>query len=255
MRVVLVLIAVVVTAPAFAYDAPPVQSFAKPTADGKHVLVMLHPFERGVGIGLNKKYARSGLYPVADPTTPVWTCDWSASDRSYVFASDDGIYAVRVPDSDPGLRRWLLSTERPIPPKPAGWEDAPALLVYRNGRPVRTLALRDVFDCSEFTDRDCFMGPVVRIEEFRDDAGRVTITAEADGRKQTATVSFRTGAVTERTGTPRLDVLECPVTGPGESGWGWGRAMLIGLIVVGAGTAAFVGLAVLLVQSRRAGTG
>ena len=66
-----------------AYDAVPVMSFAKPTANGKFVLVMLHPFEGAKGKELREKYRRCGLYPVGDPTKPVWLCDWNRAGNLY----------------------------------------------------------------------------------------------------------------------------------------------------------------------------
>lgn len=258
MRGVLVLCGVLLAVPAFGYTAPPVTSFAKPTADGKHTLVMLHTDAGGHETELNKKYARSGLYPTGDPTKPRWVCDWKAAREWGVFASDDGVYAVRVPDGDPGLRHWLLSSDPLIPPRAAGWDDAPALFIYMNGRLERTLALKDVFNTAGFTDRDCFLGPVVTIESFRNATGRVTIVTSANDRTLTAQVDFRTGEVSGRGGRtpepPDGDVLKCGNTGPDDetdapaSVWRWGRVILIGLAVVGVGTAAFVGLAVMLIR-------
>jgi hypothetical protein len=232
------------TAPALGYSAAPPHSFAKPTANGKFVLVMLHDWERPAEKGLNAKYGRSGLYPIDDPTKPVWTCDWRADWERNVFASDDGTFAVRVPDHDPGLRRWVLSYQKSIPEKPAGWEDGPVLFVYKDGKPSRTITLREAFGTSRFTDRDCFMGPIVAIESFADD--RAVITTEADERKRTAAVAFRTGEVNAGGGSGgRLS---------GESGSAsgrnWVRVLLVGLTVVTACAGAF---AVLLFRTARKG--
>src|SRR5262245_18350674 len=139
MRAVLVLTGALFASSALAYEAVTVMSFAKPTADGKHVLVMLRSFEGAAGKGLKEKYGRPGRYPINDPKKPVWTCEWQV-DREYnVFASTDGILALRVPDGEPGLRDWHLMNDEPIPPKPAGWEDAPALFIYKDGKPFKTL--------------------------------------------------------------------------------------------------------------------
>ena len=255
MRRALVLAGLLVSAPALAYEAPPPHSFAQPTASGKRVLVMLHPLDGPKDKELKKKYSASGLYPADDPTKPVWTCDWLAEREGNAFASDDGVFAVRVPDLDPGLRHWVLSYQKSIPPKKAGWEDGPALFIYRNGKEFRTLALRDVFDASRFTDRDCFLGPVVSIDSFDDATGRVNVSTEAKGTKLAATVDFRTGEVLDQ----RTDSLPRDSTSGGGGGEGdetaggrsWGRVILIGLVVVGACAAAFVGLAVLLVRHQR----
>ena len=66
---------------AWGYSAAPPESFAKATADGKHVLVMLQPKPGGdlrEPNPVGKKYAASGLYPRGYDKTPRWTCDWSA---------------------------------------------------------------------------------------------------------------------------------------------------------------------------------
>ncbi len=214
------------TASALGYSEAPPHSFAKPSANGKFVLVMLHNFERPSDKGLREKYGKSGLYPVGDPTKPLWTCDRSARSERDVFVSDDGAFAVRVPDGNPGLRRWVLSYEKEIPEKRAGWEDAPALHIYKDGKPFRTVTLREAFGTSRFSDRDCFMGPIVAIDSFDDAGGRVVISTEADERKLTATVGFRTGDVSAD-------------SAGGASGRNWGRVLLIGLVVVSLGAAAF----------------
>jgi hypothetical protein len=241
----------VLSSPALGYEAVPAHSFAKPTANGKHVLVMLQQHALPGDKALKEKYGRSGLYPVGDPTKPAWTCDWVAMWDRNVFASDDGVFAVRVVDTDPAGRHWVLSYEKKIPPKKPGWADDPALLIYENGKPSRTLALKEVFGTSAFTDRDCYMGPIVAIDAFDDAGGRVVISTEANGRKRTATVAFRTGEVVERSSAGSLaggggisDLLD----GDGRS---WGRMLLLGLLVVGVLTAAFAGAAVLLIRNQR----
>ncbi|MCI0703525.1 MAG: hypothetical protein L0241_20790 [Planctomycetia bacterium] len=246
MRGLLVFGGILLATPAFGYSAAPPHSFAKPTANGKYVLVMLQKWDRPAE-PLSKKYALSGLYPKDDPANPVWTCDWSANWERNVFASNDGVFVVRVPDSEPGLRSWLLQHDRPVPPKRAGWENEPAVMIYKNGQLFRTIALRDVFRCSRFTDRECFMGPIVTIDSFHDDGGRVSISTHADGKKQTVTVAFRTGEAIESGGGSSVES-----TGSGGSfdsstatGRNWGRTILIGLLVVGVGAAGLVGLVLL----------
>ena len=252
MRGLLILCGMFLAVPAFGYSSVPPHSFAKPTPGGKYVLVMLHSLERPAEKGLKEQYGRSGLYPVADPTKPAWTCDWRADWERNVFVSDDGVFAVRVPDGEPGLRSWLLQNDRLVDPRKPGWEDGPALIVYQNGQLFRTLALRDVFDTSRFTERDCFMGPIITIDSFDDAAGRVTISAQANGQKQTTIVAFRTGEVIERSGEGR-SMFDLPVLGgrsDSATGRNWARTILIGLGVIGVGTATFIGLAVLLREKR-----
>jgi hypothetical protein len=112
-------------------------------------------------------------------------------------------------------------------------------LIYNNGQLNRTLTLREVFRCSRFTDRDCFMGPVVTIDSFDDDAGRVNLSAVADGKKQSATIAFRTNEVIESSG-----IGESFDPSPATTR-NWGRAILIGLVVIGVGAVGVVGLVLL----------
>ena len=119
------------TAPAFAYDAAPPQSFARPVAGGKFVLVMLQPPGRDFKDDLRTKYSRSGLYPANDPTKPVWTCDWHTDYAANVAVSADGEWAVRVPDVETGLRHWLIGIEnRPVPKPAGGWREQPLSLIH-----------------------------------------------------------------------------------------------------------------------------
>lgn len=248
MRGVLVLSAFLFATPSLAFEPPILTSFAKPTSGGKYVLVMLHGHERPAEKGLKDKYGRSGLYPANDPTKPVWTCEWRTLWEANVFASDDGLFAVRVPDGDPGFRGWKLMNDEPVPRKATAWDDAPALFIYKNGQPFRTLALKDVFDCSQFTDRDCFLGPVVSIEAFRDAEGRVVITSVANEQKQTATIAFRTGEVIERgrSGGNASATVTSDAEGEPVSELRWSRVILVGLAVVGVSTAVLVGLVLAL---------
>lgn len=259
MRGVLIFGGVLLATPAFAYDAPPPHSFAKPTANGKYVLVMLQPHDLPGDKGLKAKYGHSGLYPVGDSTKPMWTTEvWKADWDRNVFASDDGVFALRVQDLDPGLRRWLLGVDaNRIPPKKAGWEDEPALTIYQNGKPFRTLAIREVFDTSRLTDRDCYMGPIIVIDSFQDAEGRVTISTEASGKKRTTTVAFRTGEVVEKK-SEGGHLINIPflnednaTENAGEGKPKWAVVFLIGLVVVGACTAAFVALAAVLVMRQK----
>jgi hypothetical protein len=256
MRALLVLCGgLFLAAPAFAYSAAPPHSFTKPTANGKYVLVMLQQHELPGDKGLKEKYGRSGLFPADDPTKPLWVCEgWNAQWDRNVFASDDGIFALRVNDLDPGLRHWLLGIDNHrIPPKNAGWENEPALIIYQNGKPLRTITLREAFDTSQFTDRDCYCGPIVTIDSFQDAEGRATISTEAGGRKRTTTIAFRTGEVTEKRGG---GVLSIPILNGGSgnasgSSPSWVQVILTGLLVVVGCVVAFVGFSMLLIRKKK----
>jgi len=255
MRSASVVAVVLLAVPAFAYDAPPLQSYSKPVADGKFVLVMLRPGKNDFKPDLRAKYGKSGLYPADDPTKPLWTCDWCADYHQNVVVTADGEWAVRVADTETGLRHWLLGIEGRAVPKPGDvWQDRPAVMIYRKGQLVHTLAVKDVFDPGRFTDRDLFMGPVMQIDAFEADTGRVWVsTPLADGTRQSAIVDTRNGAVSDKhnggwfdDGTPK-----CGNNGPSD---GWDRWVWVGLIgtgVVGIGAAAVIGLTVLLVRMQK----
>lgn len=187
--------------PAFAYKPPPERNwdFEKSSPDGKFVLVTL----RTRDTDLATKYARSGLYPADNPTKSVWTIDWPAKDKQSIFASGDALFAGRVLEERgmPGQRDYELAQLNPrVPPPPDGLEKMSVLFIYRGGKLHHEVLLGDVFDPSRFTDRDCFLGPVVTLDSFDDAAGNVVIaTAHADGGWQKATVNFRTGEVLQRT--------------------------------------------------------
>lgn len=235
---------------AFGYSAVPPRSFIKSSANGKFVLVMLHPLrdeakkelrmvksleELKEPKDIEQVFPHSGLYSTkldSVPLKPLWTCDWRVAWGRNMMVSDDGKFVVRVADIDPGLRRWVLSYQKEIPEKKAGWDEAPALHIYKDGKPFRTVALREAFDTPSFSLRDCFMGPIVAIDSFDDAAGRVTISTEADERKRTATVNFRTGEVVSGGNSSAADAA-------GAGGRNWGRVALIGLVVVALGAAVF----------------
>lgn len=252
MRTLLIMAGVLFTLPAFAYDAAPLQSYSKPVADGKFVLVMLRPGKNDFKPDLREKYGRSGLYPTDDPTHPLWTCDWCADYADNVVVTADGEWAVRVADVEQGLRHWLLSIEnRPVLKPGDGWQDRPAVMIYRQGKLVHTLAVKDLFDTGRFTDRDLFMGPVMQIDAFEADTGRVWVsTPLADGTRQSAIVDSHTGAVSDKHNGGVFDdgALKCGNNGPSVSWDRWVWAGLIGTGVVGFGAAAVIGLTVLLVR-------
>ncbi len=91
MRLQLTVCAALLCTPLLAYKPAPVREldFAKPTPDGKFLLVML----RTRDTELTKTYPQPGLYPVDDPGKPVWTLDWSAKWETSVFASGDRLFA------------------------------------------------------------------------------------------------------------------------------------------------------------------
>lgn len=246
MRTMLMLCGLALSAPAVAYDAAPPQSYAKPVGGGKFVLVMLQPEGHDFKPDLRKKYGKSGLYPADAPARPLWTCDWHAEYEANVAVSADGEWAVRVPDVETGLRHWLLGIEnRPVPKPGAGWPNQPAVFVYRNGKLVHTLAVKDVFDTGRFSDRDLFMGPVIEIDSFDERPGRVWVrTTGDDGGTQTSAVAVRTGEVSRG------------VCGEYRMGFGswlprWAEVALIGGVVVVGGAAAVFALAAVLVRRQR----
>ncbi len=254
------------TSTAFGYEPPVARSYAKPTADGRHVLVMLVPKSiRNVpDDDLRKKYGKSGLYPADDPAHPVWTCDWYAQFEASVGVSNDGVYAVRVVERK---RNWRQITDPKyrVPPRPPGVDEWPAVVVHKNGEPARTFALRELFDCDRFTPADCDGGPECSITAFLDAGGRVTVRTTAGGAEQKRTLDFRTGEVFP-VGTGELAELreasdtedrakmrprgERPLSaaGPERSVL---RVMAIGVGVVAACTAAFLALAAVLVRGQR----
>lgn len=212
---------------AFGYSAAPPQSFAKATADGKHMLVMLRPKPAGdlrTPNLVESKFDRSGLYPIKPPgdntpAEPVWTCDWSADWERNVLVANDAAHVVRVPDVETGLRHWLLNTEGTranIPPKPADLATRSAVFLYKDGKPFKTVTFGEVFDCSAFTAADCFMGPVVVLEQLDDAGGRVHLHAESERGSQYAAIDFRTGQVTQPGRAPLAD--KCGNDGPSPSG-------------------------------------
>lgn len=233
-----------------AYSAAPPQSFAKAVPGGKFFLVMLQPEGRDFKDDLRKKYGKSGLYAVGDPKSPVWTCDWCADYERNVVVTEGGEWVVRVTDVETGLRHWLLGIEGRPAAKPIDvWQDRPAVMVYRRGQLVHTLAVKDVFDPSRFTDRDLFMGPVLAIDAAEPDTGRVrVVTTHADGSQQTAMVDARTGEVVDRDAGRGGWFTDCGNNGP-SLGWErWAAVLLIGLAVVAAGAGAVAGLTALLVR-------
>lgn len=248
------------------FDPPPARSYTKPTPDGRHVLVMLVPkaVRDGADDDLRKKYGQAGLYVAGDPTRPRWTGDWYVQFDSGVQPSNDAVFAVRVPDRRRNWRQ-ITGPKYRVPAKPAGFPDWAALIVYQNGEPARTHRLKDLFDCSAFTDADCDGGPVCEIDAFADAAGLVTVRTTAGGVTLRRTVHFRTGEVlpagtavpNESAGTG--EALECRVgederTVPSVPERSWVRVTLIGAGVVGTGTAAFLALAVALLRGQRGQT-
>jgi hypothetical protein len=227
MRAILVLVGLSLGQFAFGYSAAPPQSFAKATADGKHMLVMLRSKPAGDSRTPNlieSKYDRSGLYPVPKPgdktpPVPVWACDWSADWPRDVLAANDAIHAVRVPDSDPGYRHWVLGIQNKrdgFPPKPANLESQPAVFLYKEGKLFKTLTFGEVFDCANLTAADCFMGPVVVLEQLDDAGGRVHLHVESERGSQYAAIDFRTGQVVIAGKVPPPD--KCGNDGPSPSG-------------------------------------
>lgn len=258
-------LAVTVGAVGFAYEAIPARSFTKPTGDGKHLFVMIVPKAvRDIpNDDLRAKYGKSGLYPKDDPTAPVWACEWYTQYESAVAVSNDAAFVVRVPDRKINWQQRAGGSYR-IPKRPPGVEGLAAVTVYQSGKPLRTFTLRELFDCSQFTDADCDGGPVCEIDSFRDAAGRVTIRTVSGGKPQTRTIHFRTGEilpvgtsdlppeVTDPAGKrpPPTEATDRPA--PAEPKRQWAHVALIGVIVVVGCSTAFAALAVTLVRGQRA---
>lgn len=266
MRTLTVLACIALSTPAPGYEPPVARSYTKPTADGRHLLVMLVPksIRPGPDDDLQKRYGKSGLYPADDPARPLWACDWYAQYENSVAASNDGVYAVRVIERK---RNWRQITDPKyrVPPRPPGVGEWAAVVVHKNGEPARTFALRELFDCDRFTPADCDGGPECSLTAFLDAAGRVTVRTTAGGVEQKRTLDFRTGEV--------FPVGTGEVAGQGESADGNDRAkmrppgdrplpkaepersalrvMAIGVGVVAACTAAFLALAAVLVRGQR----
>jgi hypothetical protein len=92
--------------PARGYTPSPPPSFAVPTRDGKHILVMLSPvpvfddkgnactLPNGEKTKLRETYRISGLYELGS-ATPIWTIDWYGEMRC-VSISEDGQNVVRI---------------------------------------------------------------------------------------------------------------------------------------------------------------
>jgi hypothetical protein len=231
MRCLLVVSGLLLAGSAFAYKPLPVKErdFAKPTPDGKFLLVML----RTRDTELAKKYPQPGLYPVDNPRNPVWTLDWSAEYETSVFASGDRSNAGHVVWGDPVKQRWLYA-ERPderflvypvhISPKTTALGKVTAFFLYRDGKLNQRLTFDDLFDSARFSDLDCHFGPALVISSMDDPAGLVVIeTKHEDGGWQTATVNFRTGEVVNRASSPVTPAAQPdrPTLPPSNENWTW----------------------------------
>lgn len=269
MRTALLLLVTAFGGGVFAYEPIPARSYTKPTADGRHLLVMIVP--KGVrnipNDELRAKYGQSGLYPIDAPTRPRWTCDWYVQYESGVVASNDGEYAVRVPDRKRNWRQIVDSKYR-IPPRPPGVANLAAAIVYRNGQLHRTVTLGELFDCSMFTNADCDGGPECSIDRYSDSTGRVTIRTAAGGVVLKRTIDFRTGDIflpgigepsAADTLEPGNPAVRPPGDRPGELGPTSSRSrlpqvILTGLVVVIATTLAFLTLAFVLIRGQPGNT-
>jgi hypothetical protein len=243
-----------------AFEPPVARSYTKPTADGKHLLVMLVPADVRVvpADDLRKKYGKSGLYTAGDPTKPRWTADWYVQFDTGVQPSNDGAFAVRVPDRRRNWRQ-VADPKYRVPPKPAGFADWAAVIVYKDGQPLRTHPLKELFDCSKFTDAECDGGPVCEIEAFADAAGLVAVRTTVGGVTLSRIVNFRTGEVmpagfvipTEPGEKPPSDATPPPADELPTASRSWVRVAAIGAGVVGLCATAFVALAVALLRGQR----
>jgi hypothetical protein len=223
------------TSSALAYTEAPPKSYAKPTADGRFILVMLLPdqedkYASDEEKALRKKYIRSGLYPKDDPTAPLWTANWYGRT---VHASTDGVYAISINDVrgiwlGPGDRRQAL----------ARVAEMEALTVYEKGQPVRKFTVRELYDLDRFTDEqlNTWFGWYAA-HDADDAAATIRIRARSG---ESVTINYRTGEVT-RESRWRLD---CGNNGP-ASGL---NVLGVGAVVVATGGVIFFGVASLLVR-------
>ena len=255
--------------PLLAFEPVPARSYTKATADGRHLLVMLVPRSiRGLpNDELRAKYGRSGLYPTNAPNHPRWTCDWYVQYESGVMPTNDGEFVVRVPDRKRNWRQVVDGKYR-VPPRPPGVEKLAAVIVYRNGQLQRTVALDELFDCPKFTNADCDGGPECAIDRFSDTAHRVTIRTTANGEVMKRTIDFHTGEIFPVGSGEISDVaasnsfkLRPPTDPDGDADRSHSqpvrsrstRIILAGVVVVIAGTLAFLTLAFVLIRGQPPG--
>ena len=249
-----------------AFEPVPARSYTKPTADGRHALVMLVPRSiRDVpNDELRARYGQPGFYRTDDPKRPVWICDWYVQYESGVVTTNDGEFVVRVPDRKRNWRQIVDGRYR-VPPRPPGVEKWAAAVVYRNGQLQRTVALGELFDCSKFTASDCDGGPECGIDRFSEATKRVTIRTTAGGVVMKRTMNFQTGEIApvgaddlaSDSDTPSAQLKRPAPTGsetshdrPRAERRRWVQVVLAGVVVVTAGTVAFLTLAFVLIRGQ-----
>jgi hypothetical protein len=233
------LIVLVILCPtALGYTEAPAQSFAKPTADGRFVFVMLTPgFDAQHATAeekeLRRKYPIGGLYANDGTGRLLWAVDWYCDN---VHPVSDGVHVARVHD----IRGYWLGGE-PRREQLARVDRFEALDLYAEGRLVRSYTLGELIDTSRFSDSQLNTWfRWLRQAELDEAAGTVTIEAITGER---VAVDYRSGEVVIQDGAgPSL-----------PQGSRWGVAMAVGVAVVAllAGGIAIV-LAVMVVLGRRA---
>src|SRR5262249_55723790 len=159
---------------ALGYDAPPARSFAKPTADGRFVLVMLTPsYDEKHATpqekALRRQYPTGGLYTKDDLPRRLWAVSWYGDN---VHPASDGVHVARVNDV-PGA--WLGGSRWDKLARIAEFE---ALAVYADGELVRRYTLGELIDVSRFSDEQLNTWfRWLRQAELDEAAGTITVEA------------------------------------------------------------------------------
>ncbi len=215
------------------------ESYAVDTPNGQFKLVMLvkdghEPQEGSDAAKLNARYKQSGLYRADGSPDPLWTVDWYSRGKG-IHPLNDGRTLVVVEYEEPNCYpvEWTLKRNGRTVPELA--RVTTAITFYRDGKPVRSHTVTDLFDVSRFDPEATWWGTHTPPDEA---AGTVTLTAESG---ETVTLDCHTGE--------RVGVLGDWCGTPTASRPVW--VVLAGGAVVAGGTAAFVGLAVVLLRRQR----
>jgi hypothetical protein len=215
------------------YTAAPARSFAKLTADGRFVFVMLTPnFDANHAPAeekdLRRKYATGGMYANDGTGRRLWAVDWYGDN---VHPASDGVHVARVHD----IRgHWLGGESRDA--QLARVNQFEALALYAEGRLVRQYSLGELIDTSRFTHGQLNIWfRWLQKAELDEAAGTLTVEAITGQR---VAVDYRSGEIISQEGASGAD----------EEGWGW-IAATAGIAVVAALGGVF--LAVVFLLGRR----
>jgi hypothetical protein len=215
-----------------AYTAAPARSFAKVTADGRFVFVMLTPHFDGQSATpeekeLRRKYPKGGLYANDGKRRCLWAVDWYADT---VYPASDGIHVVRV---YPHRGYWLGGSSRGDQQARLGRFEALAL--YSKGRLVRAYTLGELIDTGRFSDEQLNTWFHWFDKAELNEKSNTVLVQAATGEQ--VVVDYRSGEVVSRDGFG--------LSSSEDDGWGWVAALVgVGVVVVGAGL--FLGLVLLL---------